>query len=209
MNNTGSARHHGPEDVVTSEAAVPAHRERISEDQPRIYVASLSDYNSGRLHGSWIDASRNPEEIFEDIATMLAASREPTAEEWAIHDHEGFGPVRLDEYENLAVVSQIARGIADHGPAFAHWAALCGTSGHEELARFEDVYLGHWDSIEEYAEQYLDDLGIHDLIERVVPDYFQPYVTVDVGGFARDLQYSGELNVSQGDDGVYLFDQTR
>ncbi len=25
--------------------------------QPRIYVASLSDYNAGRLHGQWLDAA--------------------------------------------------------------------------------------------------------------------------------------------------------
>ena len=28
---------------------------------PRIYVASLSDYNAGRLHGEWIDADQGAE----------------------------------------------------------------------------------------------------------------------------------------------------
>src|SRR5205085_7828465 len=91
-----------------SEAATPP--------APRIYVASLSDYNAGRLHGAWIDATQDPAQIHENIAAMLAAGREPPAEEWAIHDYDNFGPVHLSEYEDIAAVSRIGRGIAEHGP---------------------------------------------------------------------------------------------
>ena len=139
---------------------------------------------------------------------MLARSPMPGAEEWAIHDYEGFGPVRLGEYEDLATVSQIAQGMAEHGPAFAHWAARCDSTDPDDLARFDDVYLGHWHSLEAYAEDLLDDLGLDDLIERSVPDYLQPYVRVDLAGFARDLEYSGDVASSEGDNGVYLFDRT-
>ncbi len=52
---------------------------------PRVYVASLSDYNASRLHGQWIDAAQEPGEI---ITSMLSESRDPGAEEWAIHDFE-------------------------------------------------------------------------------------------------------------------------
>ena len=34
---------------------------------PRIYVASLSDYNAGRLHGVWIDAAEELDEIWSQI----------------------------------------------------------------------------------------------------------------------------------------------
>ena len=50
---------------------------------PRIYVASLADYNAGRLHGRWIDADQPIEVIREEIAEMLTESKEPIAEEWA------------------------------------------------------------------------------------------------------------------------------
>lgn len=53
-------------------------------DRPRIYVACLAAYNSGCLHGRWIDAT-TPEEIWEQVRAMLADSPEPDAEEWAIH----------------------------------------------------------------------------------------------------------------------------
>ena len=84
---------------------------------PRIYVASLSDYNAGRLHGAWIDAAVEPDVLTESINDMLRTSPEPGAEEWAIHDYEGFGPLRLGEYESLTTVSTIAQGIAENGPA--------------------------------------------------------------------------------------------
>jgi antirestriction protein len=183
--------------------------ERVPSPQPRIYVASLSDYNDGRLHGAWLDADAEPEELTDAVRAMLARSPMPGAEEWAIHDYEGFGPLQLGEYEDLATISRIAQGIAVHGPAYAHWASICGTSDRDELARFDDAYLGTWPSIEAYAEELLDDLGIEDAIERAVPGHLQSYVKVDIEGFARDLEYSGDVTSCEGDDGVYLFDQNR
>lgn len=76
--------------------------------EPRIYVASLSDYNNGHLHGSWISASQTPERIYGEIHQMLAASPSPNAEEWAIHDYEGFDPRFLAETENINTISRIA-----------------------------------------------------------------------------------------------------
>src|SRR5713101_9164870 len=89
----------------------PEQHEARREDHPRIYVASLSDYNAGRLHGAWINANQEPEELQAAISAMLAKSKEPIAEEWAIHDYEGFEPLRLSEYESIEHVSRIAHGI--------------------------------------------------------------------------------------------------
>src|SRR5436189_4774564 len=74
--------------------AGPAERARV--ETPRIYAATLSDYNAGRLHGAWIDADQDPEELQAEIDAMLAKSAEPVAEEWAIHDYEGFGLFKVD-----------------------------------------------------------------------------------------------------------------
>ena len=187
----------------------PDTPEREPGSETRIYVASLSDYNDGRLHGTWLDANTTPDELNAGILAMLARSPTPGAEEWAIHDFEGFGPLRLGEYESVDTISQIGRGIAEHGAAYAHWANLCGTSDREELARFDDFYLGHWNSTADYAEELISDLGIDRIIEDHVPEPFQGYVSVDSDGFARDLEYSGDIAASDGDGGVYLFDQNR
>jgi antirestriction protein len=173
---------------------------------PRIYVASLSDYNAGRLYGRWLNAAVETDQLVEGVRAMLAASPEPIAEEWAIHDYEGFGPLRLSEYESLGIVSQVALGIAEHGPAFAHWASLIGTNDEEALSRFEDAYLGQWDRLTEYAEELLDDIGVFVGIDESLPDHLQPYVTVDVEGFARDMELGGQITTSTGEDGIYIFD---
>jgi antirestriction protein len=173
--------------------------------QPRIYVASLADYNEGRLHGAWIDAAQDEDELGRCVKEMLARSPSPGAEEWAIHDYEGFGPLRLDEFESLADVAKIAKGIAQHGPAFAAWAAHVGTDP-ETLEAFEDAYMGEWKSAVAFAEEMLDDMGHIEEIMRGVPEHLAPYVQIDYEGFVRDLVRSGELaTLETPDGGIYVF----
>src|SRR5487761_1425212 len=113
----------------SGEAGRPAgEAERMASPEevrlrPRIYVASLADYNAGRRHGVRLDAVQDEEDLQAGVTAMLETSPEPIAEEWAIQDYEGFGSVRLGEYESLATISAVARGIAEHGQAFAAWAS--------------------------------------------------------------------------------------
>ncbi len=74
----------------------------------RIYVADLAAYNNGKLHGVWIDACDELEDIQEQINQMLASSLEGFAEEYAIHDYEGFGGYALGEYEGIEAAHEIA-----------------------------------------------------------------------------------------------------
>lgn len=179
--------------------------EREHKEQPRVYVASLADYNEGRLHGAWIDADQDEDELARAIKEMLARSPSPGAEEWAIHDYEGFGPLRLDEFESLAAVATIAKGIDEHGPAFAAWAAHVGTDS-EALDEFEDAYMGEWESAVAFAEEMLDDMGHIDEIMRNVPEHLAPYVQIDYRGFVSDLVRNGELaTLEKPDGGIYVF----
>jgi antirestriction protein len=175
-------------------------QEHEMEATPRIYVADLAAYNSGLLRGIWIDADQEPEELHDQIAGMLAKSPEPFAEEWAIHDYEGWNGLKLGEWENLDRVSKIAGGIREHGLAFAHWAAL--VDNDEELEQFEERYLGRWDGRTEYAADVLDDLGLYEQVEQAVPENLQPYVTLDAEGFGRDLELGGDITVVA--DGSYV-----
>lgn len=171
---------------------------------PRIYVASLSDYNAGRLHGTWIDASLDPDEMHDAITGMLQAS--PTdvrAEEWAIHDFEGFNGMHLGEWEDLGHVSKVANGIKEHGLAYAHWATLVSTD--EELDQFEERYLGQWPSRTDYASDVLDDLGLYEQVEQAVTENLRPYVTLDAEGFGRDLELGGDISVIDLAGSVYIF----
>lgn len=182
--------------------------EASSISPPRIYVASLSDYNAGRLHGVWMRADQEVDRLHDQIDVMLQASSTPGAEEWAIHDHEGFGRFQPSEYEALEWISAVATGVVEHGGAFAAYAALVNDQP-ERLKDFETVYRGEWESVEAYAEELLDDLGANDCLEQV-PDWLQPYVSLDVAGFARDLELGGDIwTESTGKGGVWVFETER
>ena len=76
--------------------------------EPRIYVACLAAYNSGYLHGAWIDATEGVSEMQDQVNSMLAASPIAGAEEYTIHDYEDFGGAFISEYAGLPDVSEIA-----------------------------------------------------------------------------------------------------
>lgn len=76
--------------------------------EPKIYVADLAAYNNGYLHGVWINAAQAVDGIQEQINAMLAASPVPDAEEYAIHDYEGFEGYALGEYEGIDTAHEIA-----------------------------------------------------------------------------------------------------
>ncbi|MHB8510861.1 MAG: antirestriction protein ArdA [Actinomycetota bacterium] len=184
-----------------------AQLEREQETKARIYVASLSDYNSGRLHGKWVEANQEVDALQAEIQEMLLRSPEPTAEEWAIHDFEGFGEWHPHESESITTVSAVAQGIAENGLAFAGWASRCNASEANELAKFDEAYRGDWQSIEAYADELLDDVGARASLEAV-PEWLQPYVSLDVGAFARDLELSGDITAIEHANGVWIFDGT-
>ncbi len=90
-----------------------------SGHHPEIWVGSLSDYKNGRLHGVRLDVTRDPDELRDAIAFMLRTGYDVSAEEWGIMDYDDFCGLNLSEYESLDVVSRVAKGIAEHGEAFA------------------------------------------------------------------------------------------
>ena len=57
---------------------------------PRIYVACLASYNAGILHGCWVELNDGADAVFDYVKAMLEKSKIANAEEWAIHDYEGF-----------------------------------------------------------------------------------------------------------------------
>lgn len=194
-----------PSNDSTEKAETETAHEHSPRPQPQIYVASLADYNNGRLHGEWLDAARDPADIHADITALLARSKQPDAEEFAIHDYEQFGACRIHEYDPIELVSRIANGIQEHGYAFAAWAEA--HEGDPELFdNFEEAYLGHYNSAEAYAEQIVDDLGYQSEIARL-PESLQAYIHIDTTAMARDMTLGGDVYVAPDPSGgVWIFD---
>jgi antirestriction protein len=207
VGDDGSIRHVEAEPKHSDEDSLSA--EQQPKYRPSIWVGSWSDYNNGRLHGDWIAADREDDAIWADIRAMLA--RSPTArqtgeaaEEWGIFDAEDFGPLRIGEQESITWVSKVARGIAEHGLAYAAYADVM--QDEQALAGFEDDYLGQFDSTEAYVEQLVADVGYDELLDRVVPEQLRPYVRIDVAALARDMQLGGDIHVvPTGEGGVWIF----
>jgi len=168
-----------------------------SDAEIRVYVACLACYNEGRLHGVWIDATDDA----DDIDATRAALQENcghTDNDWAIHDYEGFHGVRLSESESFANVSAIANALSEHGEAFGAW--LANGNDADSVDAFTDAYRGCFSSLEAYAEQLVDDCGYLQGVPDVVARYF------DFEAFARDMELGGDVWTHDGNDGVHVFD---
>lgn len=156
-----------------------------------IYVASLSDYNNGNLHGVWVELSSDVDEMFVPIKAMLKESKYPdtfdendelTAEEYAIHDYDA--PFKIGEYTSLKELAKIVAFIEDNeenGYKEEIIAAVIDYIGIDDLDDAETLLEnshGVYDSFKEYAEQYADEC-------LAIPENIQSYF--DYHAFARDL----------------------
>jgi antirestriction protein len=169
---------------------------------PRVYIASLSDYNAGRLFGMWADATLDADTLQAAINFMLRRSHEDVAEEIAIHDFEGFGDYRVGEYDSLATVSKIAQGIAEYGPAYGAWAGVVGTE-EEQLDHFNDCFRGEYDSFKDYIDELIDELEYERVLEQL-PEDIRYYVIFDTEAMARD--WEADYRVVEHGNRVFVFD---
>ncbi|MFE3579317.1 antirestriction protein ArdA [Streptomyces vinaceus] len=107
----------------------------------QIYAACLASYNNGILHGEWIDATQDPDSIDHAIRLMLEASPMPGAEEYAIHDYDGFGGLPLGEYESLDDLHAIALAL-DEYPAVVVAHFYGEVEAEDLLETCQDRFIG-------------------------------------------------------------------
>jgi len=174
-----------------------------AERVPRIYVASLSDYNAGRLHGVWLEAT-DIEQVRNGVAAMLNASPGGDAEEYAIHDFEGFSRYLPSESTDLELVCAIGAAIVEHGTIFtAYLERVAFPTGAqrvpEVVAGFNESYQGAYESVEDWAEQYLDDVGLL----KQVPESIRSYV--DLESWAGDAELNGDIFAVEFEGKTHVF----
>lgn len=165
-------------------------------DEIKIYVADLAAYNNGKLHGVWINACDDVEDIQEQINKMLAESPEGFAEEYAIHDHEGFGSYSLSEYAWLESVHEVACFIDEHGDLgaelLAHFSNL-----DEARDAIEDKYAGCYKNVADFAEELTEEC-------TQIPENLARYI--DYNAMAYDMEVGGDIftiELAHGD--VHIF----
>ena len=165
-------------------------------DPIRIYVACLAAYNNGHLHGRWIEVS-DEGAIWQAVQDMLAASPiEEMAEEWAIHDYEGFEGAEVSEYSSFASVVELADYIREHGALGAQVLNYYGGNIEDAKARFEE-YAGEYDSLADYAEELTEQSG------ETIPERLAPYI--DYKAMAHDYEQSGDFLTFEVSGSVHIF----
>jgi len=164
---------------------------------PRVYVACLAAYNNGYLHGAWIDAAREAWALWDDVQAMLAASPVAGGEDWGIHDHEGFGGVRVAEYTGLETVAELAAFVVEHG---ALGAALLEHYGHdldEAREALADRYHGEHACLADYVQEETEETV-------TIPEALRFYI--DWQAMARDAEMGGDLfTIETGFQQVHVF----
>ncbi len=163
--------------------------------EPRIYVACLASYNAGILHGKWINVI-DIDSIWKEINTLLADSPEEDAEEWAIHDYEGFGALSLSEYESIEQVHALAEFIEEHGEMGAALLSHYGSNLEDASTALEN-YLGTYESLEDYARELTEET-------TQIPEQLTFYINYEA--MARDMEMSGDVfTIEESFDCVHIF----
>ncbi len=166
-------------------------------DEIRIYVSDLAAYNNCILHGVWIDATEDLEVSQEQINTMLASSPVEDAEEYAIHDYEGFGGYPVSEYEGIQSIHEMACFIEKHGKLGGELLSFeCGNV-YSAIRTIDDQYNGCYSSLAGFAEELTEDTS-------EIPENLEFYIDDEKMG--RDLEYCGDIfTIETAHDEVHVF----
>ena len=168
-------------------------------DQPAAWVGCLSCYNNGQLRGHWITAQQAADEITADNITYGNQAETVTTGNYTTQRCRKCGGDEFDVfdtqhtpascrsvrefYENAEQLAELHD--ADDLTrliALADW--LGNTTSLEDLKTYDDEnYAGQWDSFQDYAENYADDVGLLADMPETLHHYF------DYEAFARDLAH--------------------
>lgn len=167
------------------------------EETPRIYVACLAAYNNGHLHGKWLEATGDLDDLWRGVKTMLKESPIPGAEEYAVHNYEGFRGYDLGEYAGVEHAHEIACFINEYGElgskVLSYW---CGDLEQAKQS-IQETYIGQFTSVEDFAEEITADMV-------QIPEMLQYYI--DYEAMARDMVLSGDVfTIETGFEEVHVF----
>ena len=226
--------------------SVNGHEQRalgVPALEPRIYIVAAVAAGSGsRGLGVWLEAAREPAAIRADIEQLtqrlpdgpLPSPTPPIETPFAIRDYRSFGCYQVGPGDSIELVSAVARGIQEHGYAFAAWAQEHSLPASQRswlrrkesrddvhssdpdllgwLDCFDAYYLGHYDSPEAYVQHQLDE--ITQQLGWLVEDSptlheLASYVTIDRPALTDTLRRQGDYFVYRADPeqggGVWLF----
>ena len=160
---------------------------------PAAWIGCLSCYNNGELRGSWITAQHAAEEIAENettynnhaFPTTPPTCRKCGGDEFDVFDTEHL-PTKMTAAEFYKHAETFAElddaGDLERITALASW--LGGSMTLDDLITYDaDNYVGQYDTFQDYAESYADDVALLADTPEWIARYF------DMEAFARDLAH--------------------
>ena len=178
-------------------------------DSPKIYVASLSDYNAGRLEGEWFDFNdfSDGEDLMDGITTMLGEIQDKynddeLREEWAVHDYEGFPSSLYSEYmgeKDFQQIFDIKEASEDVNIPYEVLLERVADTGDEDYQNIADSLFLRVDGYDETDIIY----DYEDQIGNLPMSFWQNYLYVD-DVTLRTIEYEEESRIKEElmDDGM-------
>jgi len=185
----------------------------------RFYAACLASYNAGRLHGAWIDASTDVDEMQAAINKMLRASpypnvevacpdcdapdhpecptchgrgKVPSAEEYAIHDYEGRWD--LGEYpglERIVKFMELVEKAEDRGIDAEDVQSILDHFGADYIDTAGDAIENQFHGTYDTLTEYAEQFVEECYDLKAVPDIIKFHI--DYEGIARDMELGGDV----------------
>lgn len=192
-----------------------ASREGERRPNPRIYVTQGLPLRAELTAGTWLDMARDPDAIYAEMYAVLGPEDEyRETDRLYIWDYHGFGSfnvttgaIGLEGVDSIELLSKIARGIAEYGPAYAAWA-----DAHDDDPRlfdhFTTAYKGHHENMAAYVRQLFEPLRIDEMLKRAVPTALEKFVYVDYAAIGQEMLRDGDLVAIPAEGGgVWVFDE--
>ena len=171
----------------------------MSAIEPRAWVGCLAAYNSGILHGEWLDCD-DEDEFSEGLKRVLGSSPVEDAEELWVMDHEGL-PIKDECSPSVALrlglmVDEVCNSNHHAYEVLEHALDYHGGDASLEQGNqyIEDSYAGTYDSEEDFAFELAVNMGLN--TEGFLGSY------IDWGRMARDLFMCDYTSVSLKEGGV-------
>ncbi len=128
---------------------------------------------------------------------MLADSPEGFAEEYAIHDYEGFDGYGLGEYEGIETAHEIACFIDENPELGGELLSYCDGDLEDARKAIEDNYCGCYKSLADYAEELTEET-------TQIPESLAYYI--DYERMGRDMELSGDVyTIETGYEEIHIF----
>jgi antirestriction protein len=155
----------------------------------KVYVGTYAKYNNGKLLGKWFDIEDydDKEEFLEACQNFHEDEDDP---EFMFQDWEDIPGELISESCIDEEVFVLEKMYQQYGKDAVQ--AFIALFDRWNKGNFEDRYLGYHDSVQDFAEEWLDDTGAL----NEIPEKFRPYI--DFERYGRDMILGGDILEHEG-----------